>query len=540
MSIKLRLALLLGLLLTGLVAATATLGLLERAEKTAVVARERELRAVLLHHALDSASRALPQDAADLALSPEFGQLLRQPDRPDIQANLATSLNRAGMHALWIVEAGGRVRRHARVAGTTGPAELPLPAGEFASLVLARPNPQFFVESDGRLDEIAIRRLANPVDGDWIIVARAWDEPHLRGLAAVTESDVSLRGIEEASEAPHAGSAIVLSRTLADWRDHPLRQLRLEYRATEMEQAAEPDWRLARVFFSFGLLLLVAVWLAIQAWVTRPLARIRESLATDNPQLVAELSTEKSELGRVAELVRSSFEQRSALQREIRERISAQAAREESEAALRANLEERSKLGRDLHDGVIQSLYAAGMGLSGIRPLLRPEQTEAAARLEQSRAALNETIHDVRNFLIGLEPEALKLQTFSQAVAALLDLMNGIRPCHSRVEIDETLASRLTLAQRVHALQIAREAISNALRHGEASQITLALRSRAGQAEFEVTDDGRGFDPNSAASPGKGLLNFAQRARELGADLSVESQPGQGTRVRLIFSLSRP
>jgi signal transduction histidine kinase len=301
----------------------------------------------------------------------------------------------------------------------------------------------------------------------------------------------------------------------------------------------QADWRQARVFFAFGLLLIVAMWLALQAWILRPLSRIGDSLASDQPQLVADLSREKSELGRVAQLVRSSFEQRDALQREVRERAIAQAARERSEAALRANLEERSKLGRDLHDGVIQSLYAAGMGLTGIRALLRPEQTEAAARLEQSRAALNETIHDVRNFLIGLEPEALKLQTFSQAVAALLDMMNGIRPFHSRVEIDEALATGLSLAQRVHALQITREAVSNALRHGEASRISVALRSREGQAEFEVTDDGRGFDPNAGASPGKGLGNFAQRARELGADLNVDSEPGRGTRVRLVFSLSR-
>jgi signal transduction histidine kinase len=361
----------------------------------------------------------------------------------------------------------------------------------------------------------------------------------LRGIAALTESEISLRGPQEVIEVPSDGPRIVLSRVLGDWRGHPLRVLRLEYLAAEINRVVDTDWRQARVFFAFGLLLIVGVWLAIQTWVLRPLMRIRDSLASDNPQIVTELSGEKSELGRVAQLVRSSFEQRDALQREVRERAIAQAARERSEAALRANLEERSKLGRDLHDGVIQSLYAAGMGLTGIRALLRPDQGEAATRLEQSRAALNETIHDVRNFLIGLEPEALKLQTFSQAVTALLEMMNGIRPFHSRLDIDEELASRLTLAQRVHALQIAREAVSNALRHGEASRVSVALRGRSGQAEFEIADDGRGFDPAAAATSGKGLLNFAQRARELGADLTVDSEPGQGTRVKLLFSLSR-
>jgi signal transduction histidine kinase len=104
------------------------------------------------------------------------------------------------------------------------------------------------------------------------------------------------------------------------------------------------------------------------------------------------------------------------------------------------------------------------------------------------------------------------------------------------VDVDEELAAQLTLAQRVHALQIAREAVSNALRHGHATHIGIALRRHGEFAEFEVVDDGQGFDVGASAA-GKGLVNFTARARELGGELAVNSQPGKGTRVQLVFSL---
>jgi signal transduction histidine kinase len=330
---------------------------------------------------------------------------------------------------------------------------------------------------------------------------------------------------------------IELLRPLPDAHGHPVRVLRLVAPRAEADSAIRSDRRQLQVFGAFGLLVLLAMARALHLWVVQPLDRISASLAAEQPAALGDLAKDKSELGRVAQLVAASFDHREALQREIAERRHAQDALEQSEAALRRNIEDRARLGRDLHDGVIQSLYAAGMGLAGVRAVLTPEQAEAASRLEQTRAALNETIHDVRNFIIGLEPEALKQQAFSRAVAVMLESMRNLREFRSSVDINEELASRLTLAQRVHALQITREAVSNALRHGEANQIQIALRSRGEFAEFEVTDDGRGFDASTAVSSGTGLANFAVRARELGGELEVQSEPGRGTRVKLVFSL---
>jgi signal transduction histidine kinase len=261
------------------------------------------------------------------------------------------------------------------------------------------------------------------------------------------------------------------------------------------------------------------------------------SLQQNDPAPAERVAGQRDEFGQLARLVVDSFAQRAALEREIVERRRTLEALEKSEAAVRANLEERARLGRDLHDGVIQTLYAAGMGLASVRTLLDAKQTEAAVRLEQTRAALNETIHDVRNFIIGLEPESLKLQTFSQAVAALLEVMRGHGDFEAVVAIDDALANRLTLTQRVNALQMAREAVSNALRHGAATRVEVALRPEGEFAAFEVRDNGSGFD-SQAPWPrhGRGLASFAERARELGGTFKVESARGEGTCVRLVFS----
>lgn len=534
MSIKLRLALLLGLLLVGFGGALLALGILERRERAAMVERERQARTLLLNHTIDATSRALPQFATDTAQSEEFAKLVARAGAPGVPEQLEAQLAGAGLGSAWIVQGDGRTRLQIALSKQDGDASLPLTPLEFTGLVAETPSPRFFAELGGRLHEVCIRRLAYGAAGDWLVVTRRWDEEFLRGLEQATESRISLRGPQEISAAPMP-RAVVLLRPLADWRGHPLRVLRVEHEPAEIEETLEANGRLLRIFFSFGLMVIAATWLMLQGWVLGPLTKIGASLSRNAPELVTDLSADKSEFGRVAELVRLSFEQRQALEREVRERAAAQAALERSEAALQANLDERSRLGRDLHDGVIQSLYAAGMGLTGVRALLQSDQTEAALRLEQSRAALNETIHDVRNFLIGLEPEALKLHTFAQAVTSLLEMMHGIRPFRSRVDIDEALAGSLTLAHRVHALQITREAVSNALRHGAATWITVSLRRQDGVTELEVTDDGRGFD-SSAASPGKGLGNFVERARELGARLTVDSQPGRGTRVRLTFN----
>lgn len=539
MSIQLRFALLLSLFFGGMVLTLLLLRRMEHAEAGALVRTDRDTRAQLLEHWVDAASRALPQFASDLAQSEDLANLLAHAELEASRAKFAASLHASGVASLWLLRDDGQPIFSVSAAGVTAPSATPLSPADFTALVSQTPHPRFFAEQDGTLLEICIRRLqplATAAQRPWLMLAKRWDDAHLRSLAALTEGNASLVARHAVGRAPASDRHVQITRPLADWQGRTLRVLRVDYEIPALESAVQSTARQSNVFIVFALLLTTAFGLALYRWVLRPLRQIEHSLASRDAALVTGLSKQPNELGRVAELVATSFDQQAALEREVAERRRTQVSLERSEASLRENLEERARLGRDLHDGVIQSLYAAGMGLAGVRMQLRPEQTEAATRLEQTRAALNETIHDVRNFIIGLEPEALRLQTFSQAVAGLLEVMRGMRAFQSSVEIDESLARRLTLAQRVHALQIAREAVSNALRHGQASHIQVALRQRGEFAEFEVIDNGRGFDA-SATSQGKGLANFADRARELGGELLVDSRPGEGVRVKLAFSL---
>jgi signal transduction histidine kinase len=537
MTIRVRFALLLGLVLAGFVVAAVALRMMEQSEREHRLAAERQTRAQLLNHWIDSTGRALPQFVSDLAQSEELPALLTPP-AATVRGKLSAAATAAGLHVVWIVGTNGTVSFQ-NSPGAGSETALPLDPPAFLALVAQTPSPRFFTERNGELWEVAIRRVtgARSPHAEWIAAALRWDAAHLLTLEKLTETKVSLRPAQDVMQTPAPSDQIVLVRTLNDAQGHPLRVLRFETAATDTHNAIGSDWRQLQVFLVFGIALIAAVGLALQKWVVRPLSHISSSLSTKSAQPIAPLTADRSEMGELAHLVIASFEQRHALQNEIDQRTRAQAELQQSEEALRRNLEERARIARDLHDGVIQSLYAAGMSLVGIRALLKPDQEEAEARLEQTRAALNETIHDVRNFIIGLEPEALKRQTFSQAVNALLEVMQSMRPFKATVAIDENLAGRLTLAQRVHALQIAREAVSNAIRHGAANNIQIALRPTGDFVEFEVADDGMGFDASSSVAQGKGLANFAQRARELGAELAVQSDPGRGTRVTLTFSL---
>ena len=450
MSLRTRVTLLLSFLLAGFVAALLWRNQIQRATAGEMLANERATRTQLLGHWIELAGRALPQFTADTAQSEEFAKLLAQLPETSAHTRLARALAAAGADQLWVLREDGTVRVEVAASAETRSA-FPLAPPDVTAVIAETPSPRFFAEAGRQLAEICLRRIPGAAH-EWLAVGRVWNERQLRALSQLTESAVTLRGPEALAHAPASGTRLVLVRPLADWRGRVLRVLHIEQEAGEPAHALHADWQQAQVFIVFGLFLLVAVALALRRWVLHPLGLIGRSLAQHEPATIAPLAQEKTEFGQLARIVQRSFAHRAELEQEIAERQRAQLALEKSEAALRANLEERSRLGRDLHDGVIQSLYAAGMGLAGIRSLLRPEQTEAAVRLEQSRAALNETIHDVRNFIIGLEPESLKLQTFSQAVSALLDIMQSMGKFESTVEIDEQLAARLSLTERVHAL----------------------------------------------------------------------------------------
>jgi PAS domain S-box-containing protein len=207
------------------------------------------------------------------------------------------------------------------------------------------------------------------------------------------------------------------------------------------------------------------------------------------------------------------------------------------ERDLSAALQERERISQDLHDGILQSLYAIGLGLEACKPLVRKKQDQVAekfmATLDQAIGQLNQVMTEVRNFIAGLESQVMQGGDFSTALRTMVETMSLSSPARCRVKIDEAAARRLSTEQALHIINIVREGLSNALRHSRAKQITVSLRDMIRSDRLAVTDDGIGFNTRSVQGVGHGLVNMAARAQKVRGLFAIQSKPDKGTRISL-------
>lgn len=538
MSIKVRLALLLGLLLVAFLAALQILRWLERARAEELLSETMASNQVAVQRWIDLLAQPTERLGQDYSQWPEVAAFIAQPNLDWAETNLHQTLSGYETHALWITDAQGRLIYSAQA--TDGPAlPLPLEAAELARLPTTGNGPHFFAECRHGLLEIWAHAVAG-ADASrrgWLLVAKLWSPQQVATLGRLVEARIHLGPaiLPPATEHPRAQLLIPLK----DLHGLTLRQLVVRFPQPDFTETIARDTLAANLFVAFGVLVVAALWLGVRQWVLNPLDRITQSLSREDPSLIQPLRLERNELGRVARLVESSFEQKAALQKEIEERGRAEAALRESELLVRRSLELRARLARDLHDGVIQSIYSAGLGLESALSQLAHEQPGVRVPLQQCRQSLNDIIREVRGFIMGLEPEQIPRQGFAQELEALARTMQALWPVRISLNIDPLRAPRLSPSQEVHALQIVRECISNALRHGEAREVHITLAGKDSQGILTVRDNGRGFDP-AAQRPAKGhgLANLATRAREMGGTSQVQSEPDHGTTVVLHFPLA--
>lgn len=546
MSLKLRLSLLLGLLLAAFLFSLFALRRFEAQQSRELMTNAKQGRIELLNGWLGLMDQPLRRFADDFSQWEKMVEYVRHPDPKWAAANIDANLVNFDAQAAWVLRPDGTVIHAANSLHWAKLRYPPVPVDGLLRLFHRTPLIHFFALGPGGLFEFCGAPIRPPTTKPhgrstalgWFLVARLWDSRQVSTLERLTESSVTLAEPTAQSARPATdASTIHLIRPLIDWRGRTIRLLRIDHRSPELAQVRQTNSFGAWLFGAFGLLVIAILAVGLRQWVLRPLGWISGSLASGTTRSLDPLLKEgqKTELGRVARMVQSTFAQRGQLEHEIRERTHVELALRRSEAALRSTLDEQARLGRDLHDGVIQSLYATGMGLVGIRSQIRSDPAEAELKLDQAREALNETIRDVRNFIVGLEPEAANRQPFTRAVERLVEFTQAMHPFEASVEIDEASANALSLEQRAHALQIAREAVSNALRHGRATRLALTLRRHASRIEFSIEDNGCGFDPSGTENHGYGLRNLAERARELDAELTVSSQAGKGTHVKLTF-----
>lgn len=533
-SLKVRLALLLGVLLVAFVASLQFLRVTERHRAAQLQRESLEANELLLRKWIDLSNQPLRRFAQDFAQWEALATFITRFDPAWAELNLRQNLPSYDAHAVWILDAAGRQLYFAQTQA--GPA-LPPPVADPAGAPGADGG-SFFAESRSGLLEVwrlPIKPPGKVTPAGWLVMARLWDARHLADLGRLSESELVLAPADQ--PAPAGDNEHVLRVPLLGADGRPVRHLIARQRLPDFSENLARDTVAAYLFTAFGVLLVVSLWLAVRQWVLRPLDRISESLARDNPEFIQPLLQSPTELGRVAQLVESSFRQKATLSREIEERRRTEDALRDSEARLRHALELRARLARDLHDGVIQSIYGAGLGLEGAMTQLDKDPDGARVRLQLCRQSLNEVIREVRGFISGIEPEALHHQGFDQELASLVRTMQALWPVLIQVQTNPTVVSRLTPSQELHALQVCRECVSNAVRHGGAREIDIHLGEDGGSAFLRVRDNGRGFDPEASRGVGSGLGNLAARARELGGKLGIESRPGAGALFAITFPL---
>jgi signal transduction histidine kinase len=237
-------------------------------------------------------------------------------------------------------------------------------------------------------------------------------------------------------------------------------------------------------------------------------------------------------------LARAAATQSEALahERHVRRRTEENLAMEQMRAG--QAVADKVRLGRDLHDGMIQSLYATGLTLTAARGKITTEPARAAELIDRGIGLLNTTIAEMRTAIGGLSAARQHEQSFPSAVGLVLEMLGSGRAVVFDTRLDAAAAARVGEEQYPDLLQIIREAVSNALRHGAARTVTVRLGEDQGKLCLLVQDDGRGFDPGPANTAGHGLGNLRARAELLGGELRLTSRPGAGTRVVLTFPVS--
>jgi len=202
-------------------------------------------------------------------------------------------------------------------------------------------------------------------------------------------------------------------------------------------------------------------------------------------------------------------------------------------AALRV-VAERDRIGRDLHDGVIQGLYAVSLSLEEVTDLVDDgKPTDAVARVDTAIDAIHRSIGEIRGFISGLRPG---LQD-SDLVGGIVTLADDLR-LSSTIDVETDLTARTAMVAalapeaRGELLHLVREALSNTARHSRASRAWIVLRGDDDELVLEICDNGVGFDPMAPRRDGHhGLVNLHQRASAAGGRFELDTMPGTGTRI---------
>lgn len=199
--------------------------------------------------------------------------------------------------------------------------------------------------------------------------------------------------------------------------------------------------------------------------------------------------------------------------------------------------EERSRIGMDLHDGVIQSIYAVGLTLETTRLLMDNDPDQAEQLLDKAVEGLNDAIRDIRNFILDLRPHRFE-GDLGQGISRLVREFRANAMVEVDLHADEEQLAAVPPSHGQALFLTAQEALANIARHARASHVDLTIERTSNRLQMQVVDDGLGFNASQQQQTvGHGLANMQARAEELGGQFTVESQPGEGTNLHISLPL---
>ena len=211
--------------------------------------------------------------------------------------------------------------------------------------------------------------------------------------------------------------------------------------------------------------------------------------------------------------------------------LAVESARLREQVGQAAAMEERSRLARELHDSVTQSLYSVIMYTEAAARLLTATQEATAAEyLRDARDTAQEALREMRLMIYQLRPPLLEKGGLAVALQVRLDAVERRGGIHAELIVEGQ--DRLPLPIQAELHQIAQEALNNALKHAHARQVQVHLQFGEAATRLQVQDDGVGFEPAAArAGGGLGIPGMEERVHKIGGRLTIESAPGQGTKI---------
>ncbi len=402
---------------------------------------------------------------------------------------------------------------------------------------------RYFTMMDGRLWEIfgaAIQdakfwRHETPVRG-YLLLGKEWDDVWRAQLNTLIGAQISVHALD----AVHDGQNF--HRELSGLGGQPLAHLSARFNF-QLIRDAQHAYDRRVLFIGFGALLALALLVGLVGLtVLRPLGQITRSLETRLPTPIAGLLTSRGEFGEIARLLAGQLRWGQMLQEEMRrhlEHANPEVRRRDAES----NEALRLRLAGNLHDGPIQSIYAAGLQLSALQAEVQQGRAPAPGQMANIRAMLQQASADLRNLILDLEPEELRDRDLDSALRHIERHMQQFARCEFQLRVAEGALDGLTREAQTQLYFICRELTSNALRHARPAVASLDFAIDRGFLRVEWINDGVPAHGSSPPVPGNGLRNIERRTQELGGTMRSGPHRGDSWRVSLeipFTSLTRP